>query len=117
MPDPAPVTTLVPAALPAKILSPATKYKPNETPFHPCYTSHVYPAKNYWREQIVIETPASFDGAKGTCKATIDEDSMQFVFKIPPNDVFNDPHTIHACQAAKWGGTFGGAPRMRPRSM
>ena len=83
------------------------KYKENETPFDPCFTSYVYPAKNYWREQLIIETLGSFTGAKGTYEAGIDKESNHFMFKIPPNEVFNDPHTIHAYQAAKFGRSFG----------
>ena len=96
----------VAAPKPAEKKIAATKYKPNESEWHPRFTSHVYPAKNYWREQIVIETPGSFNGTKGTYEAKI-EDMKQFVFKIPPNDLFNDPHTIHSYQAMKWGRTFG----------
>ena len=87
--------------------APTAKHKPDETPFYPRITSHVYPSKNYWREQILIETPGSFSGKKGSYKAFIDEDTKEFVFKIPPNDLFNNPHSIHAYQATKWGRQFG----------
>ena len=69
----------------------------NKTVFTPRHAGHAHPpAKNCWRQQIVIETPGSFDGTRGSCEATIDGDFMQFVFEIPQNDLFTDPHTIHA---------------------
>ena len=87
MTNPAPVLTLPPAppaAAAAKKKVPEI-HRANKTVFTPCHTSHVHPAKNHWRQQIVIEAPGSFNGTRGSHKATIDEDSVQFVFKIPPN--------------------------------
>ena len=90
----------------AKASKGLSKYKANESPWHPRASHHVYPAKGYMRDTLLIEPPGSFTGEEGSYEASFDSDDQEFVFKIPPNPIFTDPHAIHAYQAAHYGRVF-----------
>lgn len=116
-----PAATETPAAKPAaaktgaaaaKSKSPLNAYlkaklQENESAWLPRHNFHTYPQANYMRQQLLIETPSGYDGTKGTFEAFIDNDGWEFVFKIPPNDIFVEPEVIHMYHAAKYKRNFG----------
>jgi len=101
-----PVATTTDKKATAKSSKYHSKYKANESPWHPRTAHHVYPAKGYMRDTLLIEPPGSFTGEEGSYEASFDSDDQEFVFKIPPNPIFTDPHAIHAYQAAQYGRVF-----------
>ena len=73
----------------------------SESPWTPRFMSHMCPANNHHREQILIETPGSFSGEEGSHIVTFEKNCTELAVKTPPNDMFNTPSVIHMHQSSK----------------
>lgn len=78
-------------------------YKEDEQKWDAVHQSSKSISKGYFREELIIEPPASFDGTEGTYQASFDEDNLVFVLKIAPNPVLNDPHALNSYYKNQYG--------------
>ena len=71
-----PIMSTAPKKAPPKA-SASLHYKADEMAWVPAkmVSSHIYPAKGFMREQILLEPPASFDGRDGSYVCGIDQDA------------------------------------------
>lgn len=79
----------------------------NEITFIPKASEGQYSADRHDRYWIQMEMDSSFTGAAGSYSLAIDNDGTQFVFKIPVDEVFSDPHDSHALLENKFKRCFG----------
>jgi hypothetical protein len=79
------------------------KYKEDEIRWDAVFQSSRYISKGYNRDEIIIEPPASFDGAEGTYQVAFENDNRILVVKIAPNPVLSDPHAINSYYAKMYG--------------
>ena len=79
------------------------KYKEDEKKWDAVFQSSRYISKGYHRDEIIIEPPASFDGAEGTYQVSFDNENKVLVVKIAPNPVLSDPHAINSYYAKIYG--------------
>ena len=79
------------------------KYQDNEIRWDAVFQSSKYIAKGFHRDEIIIEPPASFDGAEGTDQVGFENDNRVLVLKIAPNPVLSDPHAINSYYAKMYG--------------
>ena len=81
----------------------AYRYKDDEKKWDAVFQSSKYISKGFHRDEIVVEPPASFDGAEGTYQVGFDNDNRVLVVKIAPNPVLSDPHAINSYYANMYG--------------
>ena len=79
----------------------------NEVAFMPKASDGQYSADRHDRYWIQMEMDSSFDGTEGSYSLAIEKDGTQFVFKIPIDEVFSDPHDSHALLENKFKCFFG----------
>ena len=77
--------------------------KINEKKWEPFCQSTEFQSNNHCRQELIIEPPASFDGASGQFEASFDEDNRVFVFKIAPNQALSNPDAINGCHEKECG--------------
>jgi len=70
-------------------------YKNDEFKWEPRFQSSKYVALGYYREELIIVPPASFDGSLGSWKATFEEDKTVFVLKLAPPPILGDMNAVN----------------------
>ena len=79
------------------------RYKDDEVKWIPICQSSKFISNGYHREELIIEPPASFDGAEGTYQVSFDNNNTVLVVKIAPNTALSDPHDINGYYRQTYG--------------
>ena len=88
---------------PSVVHSGPHKYKEDEKKWDPISQSSKFISNGYRREELILEPPASFDGAEGTYQVIFENNNTTVVVKIAPNLALSDPHDINAYYSQKYG--------------
>lgn len=82
-------------------------YNKDEIPWFPQISNHIYQAKGFMREMVILEPPGSYDGSLGSFKFLVDKKGTELVVKMAPNEVLNNPSYIHQYLENTYGRKFG----------